>query len=271
MSTDWYFVRDGARVGPHPREEVESLLASGELPPATLVWTAGMENWRPASETPELGGLLPADGPPPPPLVQAAPSADTGAGAYWSQTRPDAYDAPAQPLQAESTRPHPGRRLIAWLVDLFCFAFILGPALAILAPNAMTQANPVAMNVLLFALLVPLQALALGGLGSTPGKRLMRIRVTHADGSRLGFGTAMERSVQVWLRGLGLGLPFVSIATMLMSYFRLSSRGRTSWDERLDLRVTHGEMSAPRWAGVALLLAVVVGMMILGSMQAGTV
>jgi hypothetical protein len=260
--SDWYFVRDGARVGPQPRQDVQALLASGELPPSTLVWTTGMETWRPASETPELAE--PADAPAYPTYAFPEPDARP---AYWADPRVAADDEPALMVGARAT-PYPWRRWTARLIDMFCFGFLLGAVLAVVAPDAVAQANPIAMNVLVLALFVPVEALVLSGTGSTPGKRLLRIHVTHADGSRLAFGTAMERSVQVWLRGLGLGLPLVSAVTMVMSYLTLSGEGRTAWDHKLGLRVTHGEMSAPRWAGVAVVLALVIAVLAAASAPA---
>ncbi|HEX6041503.1 RDD family protein [Longimicrobium sp.] len=267
MSTDWYFVRDGARAGPEPREQVAALLASGELPPATLVWTAGMANWCPAADTLEFGPVLRGEetvvAPPP---VQAPP-VDVHPGAYWARTHADAYDAPAQ-ADAADTGPYPWRRWMARLIDTFCYGILLGIVFALVAPDAVEQANPIAMNVLVLALVVPFETVLLGAFGSTPGKRLLRIRVTREDGAPLGLSTAMERSVWVWVRGLGLGLPFVSLFTLVTSFLRLTSEGRTAWDQRLGLRVTHGEMSGPRWAGVVLLLVVVFAVIVAGSMPA---
>lgn len=256
MSTDWYFVRDGARVGPRPRDEVEALLSSGELPPATLVWTAGMEGWEPAAETTGFGPLLRGEVPAPPPRGEEA------SPAYLTDPRP------AQGTAARGVGAYPWRRWMARLVDMFCFGMVLGTVIAFVSPDVVAQANPVALNVLVLALFVPVEALVLSALGSTPGKRLLRIRVTHEDGARLGFGTALERSVQVWVRGLALGLPFISLFTLVRGYLRLTGEGRTTWDEKLGLRVSYGEMSVPRWAGVVVLFLLVFAVIVAGNLPA---
>lgn len=262
MSTDWYFVRDGARQGPRPRADVEALLASGELPPGTLVWTAGMENWRPASDTPELAGVIPGAVPSAfPPAAEPRP-VNAAPDAYWAQSRADVYEAPDQGVAAAGTAPHPWRRWTARLLDMFWFGLVLGTVLALAGVTGLESANSIALNVLVLALYVPVEALVLSAFGSTPGKRLLRISVTNADGSRLTFGTAMERSVQVWLRGLALGLPVIFLFTMVASFIRLSREGRTAWDQKLDLRVTHGELSALRLTGVAVLMLLVFALVV---------
>jgi uncharacterized RDD family membrane protein YckC len=267
MSTDWYFVRDGAREGPRPRADVKELLASGELPPGTLVWTAGMENWRPASDTPELAGVIPGAAPPAfPPAPEPRP-AEPGADAYGTQSRPDAYDAPTQGVAAAGTGPYPWQRWMARLLDMFWFVLAMSTVLAIAGFAGLESAN-VAVNVLIMALFVPVEALMLSAFGATPGKRLLRISVTNADGSRLTFGTALERSVQVWVRGMGLGLPLVSLVTMVSSFIRLSNDGRTAWDEKLGLRVTHGEVSPLRLTSVVVFLVLVFAMAIAAGMSA---
>ncbi len=52
--SSWHYTKDGQAVGPIPFESLRQLVASGELPDGTLVWTQGMPNWLPPSEVPGL-------------------------------------------------------------------------------------------------------------------------------------------------------------------------------------------------------------------------
>jgi hypothetical protein len=52
--SEWYFVKAGERQGPVAAGVVQAGLKSGELPPETLVWKAGLAEWVAASTQPEL-------------------------------------------------------------------------------------------------------------------------------------------------------------------------------------------------------------------------
>jgi hypothetical protein len=50
----WHYYLGGNSCGPVPEEQLVRFLASGNLPPDSLVWTEGMEEWLPAGQIPEL-------------------------------------------------------------------------------------------------------------------------------------------------------------------------------------------------------------------------
>ncbi len=47
----WYYAINNQRYGPVDRFTVSNMLATGNINPETLVWRAGMPNWRQAGET----------------------------------------------------------------------------------------------------------------------------------------------------------------------------------------------------------------------------
>lgn len=51
---DWYYAREGQRLGPVPEDRLRELIAGGEVRPDDLVWRAGFPDWRPAREAPDL-------------------------------------------------------------------------------------------------------------------------------------------------------------------------------------------------------------------------
>jgi GYF domain 2/Domain of unknown function (DUF4190) len=70
----WYFAQGGNRMGPVSREELQRRVQAGEILPADLVWTQGMEQWQAAGSVPGLfpeGYVAPA--PPPLPMPHAQP------------------------------------------------------------------------------------------------------------------------------------------------------------------------------------------------------
>jgi hypothetical protein len=61
----WFYTMHGKRVGPVRLQEITDLLVAGRLPTSTMVWTAGLSGWVPASKVPEITSSLPPPIPPP--------------------------------------------------------------------------------------------------------------------------------------------------------------------------------------------------------------
>ena len=57
---------DGQTQGPFTAQQIAQGISSGQVSASTLVWTAGMDGWKPASQVPQLAAAF-AQAPPPPP------------------------------------------------------------------------------------------------------------------------------------------------------------------------------------------------------------
>ena len=92
----------------------------------------------------------------------------------------------------------------------------------------------------------------------------MGVRVVDAGDKPIGVLRALWREVLVWVNGLGLGIPFVMIVTLVMAYRRLDGDAITSWDDRMDLVVIHrprGKMQTVLGiVGVVLYIAALVAL-----------
>ncbi len=64
----FFIVKDGAQAGPFDMQQLQAMVASGELIRSTNVWKAGMANWLAAETQPELAQLFAAVPPLPPPV-----------------------------------------------------------------------------------------------------------------------------------------------------------------------------------------------------------
>jgi membrane protease subunit (stomatin/prohibitin family) len=62
----WHVAENGQSVGPMSVEQLAQMVAQGRLTGTTLVWSAGMAGWLPASQVPALAGLLQSAPPPVP-------------------------------------------------------------------------------------------------------------------------------------------------------------------------------------------------------------
>lgn len=161
--------------------------------------------------------------------------------------------SPAEPAEAEPSR-HPWIRYWARTVDTIIAVFGLAIVLGILSPGAFAEDE--SGYALVFSALfvwIFVEAMMLATWGTTPGKALLRVRVTQ-NGQPPRFGNALSRSFRVWFFGLGIGFPLVTAITMLVAYNKLMKRGKTSWDRKLDLSVLHGEIGALRWAVLVVIL-----------------
>jgi uncharacterized protein (TIGR00266 family) len=66
----WYMAIGGHQVGPVSQDDVVTSLRNGTIDGNTLVFTAGLSNWTPLKNVPQLAGYLAGDRQaPPPPIV----------------------------------------------------------------------------------------------------------------------------------------------------------------------------------------------------------
>lgn len=63
--TNWHVAQGQTSSGPHNLQQLQQMVRSGTLTPATLVWQTGMANWQAASEITALASLFAAQTPPP--------------------------------------------------------------------------------------------------------------------------------------------------------------------------------------------------------------
>lgn len=72
--TQWWYVKEGQRIGPLTASELKSLAADGQLSASDMVWKEGLVNWLPASS---VKGLIQTDSaglPPPLPSNSGIPA-----------------------------------------------------------------------------------------------------------------------------------------------------------------------------------------------------
>lgn len=151
------------------------------------------------------------------------------------------------------TQPHPWRRYLARTLDTSVFAMVMSfvlfavwgalePASALKFITLLSEksAGGRILDVMLSVLVAILpNALFIGLSGTTLGKWIFGIRITNSEGNPIGFFRGLYRELFVWVRGYGLGIPFVSLITLVMSRSRLEEAGATAWDANLSTLVSH--------------------------------
>lgn len=177
--------------------------------------------------------------------------------------------APA-PTGWTDTRPHPWRRLFARRLDSLVMGLLTFAALGLGAHALAADPDPAAvpeglgqavvlLSLLLEPVAIPSTALLIGLTGGSLGKWIFGVRVLRA-GKPMGFWRALRRELAIWLRGMGLGIPLVSLVTQIVAKSKLEKDGATSWDRAQDLTVTHRPESLAAsigmWITVAILFLV---------------
>jgi len=86
---------------------------------------------------------------------------------------------------------------------------------------------------------IPIESLFLSTWGTTPGKFFLRTKISTSYQGKLNYMSALMRSFNVWLRGIGMGIVVVNILCLMTAYHRINLLRITSWDKEAQTLVTH--------------------------------
>ncbi len=90
-----------------------------------------------------------------------------------------------------------------------------------------------------FFVWIPIEALLLWSLGTTPGKFFLKTKLKAGKKGKLDFLAALRRSFAVWFRGLGMGIIGLNFFCLMIAYNKLKLFKITSWDRDDHIQVTH--------------------------------
>ena len=151
------------------------------------------------------------------------------------------------------------------MIDMFTVSIVSGVILAVFPVTGLMQ-NPQLLGLLMIGLMVPYEAVFSAAGFDLPGKQVMAIRVRLPDGKPLGFNLMFRRAMLVWVKGVALGLPLVSLLAMLIALNDLSKNKLSSWDRDCGSVVEYGEIGPGRKVIIATLL-VLFGLLLVSAMQ----
>lgn len=193
-----------------------------------------------------------------------------------------AGEPPAQPVDDDGwqyAKPVMWRRYFARMLDTIVLGsliwFALATLLAAFIPGAYQALyghvsllnNSVTRAFLTFVVVIPVEAWILGMTGTTAGKWLFGVRVTHADGRAIGFVRALRREGRVFLQGLALGIPLFSMIAMIIAFVRVKDDGVAGWDTGKPWLVTARPPGAAQTSlfivGVVFVIAAFAGLQVL--------
>jgi hypothetical protein len=152
-----------------------------------------------------------------------------------------------------TSEPRPWHRLAARMFDYAIWGLVL--ALLLSQVRAMGfiperwahwLAHPLSAPIVISLSWVPIEALLITAVGTTPGKWLFGIylqfsisdayapRDTHAQLMR-----GISRAMRVWFQGVACGFPLLAPVLIAIAYEKLDEHQETDWDFAEDCLVTH--------------------------------
>jgi len=162
-------------------------------------------------------------------------------------------------LEEDQTHVSPWNRFLARYFDYAIFSISLLPLIwkfgEVLANYSLLFPFSFLLLLPSKALWIPVEALLVSTWGYTPGKFLLNIKLLH-NRKKLTFSKALRRSFLVWVRGIGLGIPFITIITQFSAYIQLYSRMKTSWDEEEKVKTI--QKPIPLWMIIAIAIFIII-------------
>ncbi len=164
------------------------------------------------------------------------------------------YSAAQGDAAATVSQVNPWSRFLARSIDQLLFLLTVSVLFIFIFPQILELPGILFGMVFLFLMTFP-EALFISKWSATPGKQLLKIKVLTPSKELLSYSDAWKRSVGVYLNGIGLGIPFVSIVTMILSYRQLTNNSITKWDEAGGFKVIHEKPGPLRITIVILLIS----------------
>lgn len=274
-----YVMMDGRRAGPFRVFELKEMLEGGEVSRDDLVWFRDQESWRPLREVDALGwlladtGLATADGDEEPDAEEGVRGEEAPSGRVSREEMPSSgprevatRSTPAPVAVVAGTEPQAWSRFWARLFDwqlMLVLVFAAGVSTGSLE-DPVTLASSIWFWVFIVLAWAVLEAVVLSSWGTTPGKRLLGIRVVRdEDGRRPTVAEALKRSLSMAFFGWGFGLFIVRELSWVVSYFSFRRLGTTVWDRQQRLHIEYERLSPSRlvlFIVVFLLVVMVLGM-----------
>lgn len=156
--------------------------------------------------------------------------------------------------------PHPWRRFFARALDTLAMGMLVFSAVGFLlgftAPHLthilFSPFNKYTGFILSTFVVTFPNALLISTTGSTLGKYFFGIRVIDDEGKILSYRKAWVRELRVWIQGMLLGIQFLNIVTLALSYKKLKRTNSTSWDAALKTSILYRGKSWEQLSNAAL-------------------
>lgn len=244
-------------------EDLANAIDTGVIKGETLVHDARLDRWLKASEHDVLRALRrginserSVVGSAPPHAAPVASMADSAPA-----TNGGDLESPAAPGR---TSAHPWRRWVARITDYYLAAVVFGIATAFVPSIASLWDNTALASMAIVALFLPVEAWLLSTFGTTAGKALLGIGIS-ASSVRPSFSQSLKRAWNVYVRGMGLGVPLVNLFTMAYQHGKVTRLGSASYDRGSELHISHAGVTPLRIVILVFLWVAYLALVMYGS------
>ena len=141
-------------------------------------------------------------------------------------------------IQVDSKEKKAWLRFLARHVDYNLCILVLWISLGFM-PNIRENLPPLTSVLIPGLVWVIPESLFITAMGTTPGKAVLGISVYQPDGKKLPGWKSFSRSVGVWMNGMGMQLPVVSLLCNLFAYVSLTKHGSTTWDANGNVNIVY--------------------------------
>lgn len=155
---------------------------------------------------------------------------------------------------------NPWARFLARRIDLIVITSIMIISTTLFYPDfihASILKKSLLMILVSYPTWVIIEAILLSTWGTTPGKFIFNLQLTDLNNSKLKFNAALGRSLNVWMKGMGFGLPLITIITFINSYDTLKKNSVTAWDKNKFI-LTHKKIGFIRWMVILIVVIFVI-------------
>ena len=219
----WYYKKEEEKIGPFTHDQLQKMLDQKKIEETTKIWTDNFKNWIPISEV-EHFNLSSYD---------ETPAVEIEKKVIYSRE--------SDQVQAA---PRPWIRFWARMIDysLLSLLFIL----IFYSFNLSFFIKSAYSFILICFVWIFIESFLLWSIGTTPGKWLLAVTLRDEHLQKLKFSDAINRSFSVWWLGMGAGIFFFYVITMIVAAVKLSNTGKTSWDHRNHYVIMHGKIGIVR-------------------------
>ncbi len=219
----WYYKKEKEKIGPFTHDQLQKMLDQNKIEEETKVWTDSFEDWMSISELEHF----------------SLPSYDQS-----PEIEIEKKEVCSNESDQTQVSPRPWIRFWARMLDyslltlLFVFIFYFF--------NAFFFIKSAYSSIFICFIWIFIESFLLWSVGTTPGKWLFGVTVRDEHLQKLKFSDAINRSFSVWWLGMGAGILFVYIITMIVAAVKLSNTGKSSWDQRNHYVVMHRKVGLGR-------------------------
>ncbi len=153
-----------------------------------------------------------------------------------------------------TSEARPWHRLAARLFDYAIWGLVLALLLSEVRASGLIPleiaywlGHPVFAPMVITASYIPIEALLIASLGTTPGKWLFGVYLQFSISdayarrdTRAQLDRGLRRAFRVWWEGIGAGFPLLAPVLIAVAYEKVAQNQETDWDFAQDVLVTHG-------------------------------